>query len=385
MSVRPSPAPRFPQRARRRTQYTPPPSRAWINTLSTTDHNAAPSVTTPAKSNAWKVALRVFSFVLAFGLLAYAASIAFSADNKEHLAKLKNASVTSVGALLGLSLLSLTINGIIFNLTIRPVQRLSIASNLATNALAAFLAYIPLKLSILLRIGIHTRRDQVPLARVGGWFAAVALLLLSTIGAMSAVCFYHRTIDAMWFALIAGALATVATTIILLARTFAGERGLLRLQSLVPGSSTSLPKRMLRSERFRQLHSALDMLASPRHVVPHMLLRVADIAVQAARVPIAASIIGLSLPYGDAFLIATTAFIVGIISPSGPVGAREATVINACTMLQIPEAKAFAVVTLVVTSAEVVAYATGALAGLLYLGPSRLFVPPRNAKATPQQ
>jgi len=329
--------------------------------------------------------VRVLSFVLAFALLAYAASIAFNDDNKENLAKLKNASPTTIGALLGLSLLSLTINGIIFNITIRPVQRLSIPGNLATNALAAFLAYIPLKLSVFLRIGIHTRRDQVPLARVGGWFAAVALLLLSTIGAMSAVCFYHRTIDAMWFALIAGALAIVATTIILLARTFAGERGLHRLQSLVPDSPSSLPKRLLRSERFRQLHSALDMLASPRHVVPHMLLRVADIAVQAARVPIAASIIDLSLPYGDAFLIATTSFIVGIISPSGPVGAREATVINACTLLQIPEAKAFAVVTLVVTSAEVVAYAIGAIAGLLYLGPSRLFVPANTSPASPQQ
>ncbi len=319
--------------------------------------------------------MRVASFVLAFALLAYAASIAFSDDNKENLAKLKNASPASVAALLGLSFVSLAINGLIFNITIRPVQRLSVPGNLATNALAAFLAYIPLKLSIFLRIGIHTRRDQVPLPRVGGWFAAVALLLLATLGTLTGVCLFHRTVDAVWFALAAGSLAVVASTIILLARTFAGERGLARLRSFVPGSDMSLPARVLRSERFRQLHSALDMLASPRHVALHMALRLADIAVQAARVPIAAAIIGLSLPYGDAFLIATTAFIVGILSPTGPAGARDVTVIRVCELLHIPEANAFAVVTLVVTSAEVVAYAIGALAGLLYLGPSRLFIP----------
>lgn len=321
------------------------------------------------------MAFRIVTFVLAFALMAYAASIAFNDDNKENLAKLKNASPASVAALIGLSLLSLTINGLIFNITIRPVQRLSIPGNLATNALAAFLAYIPLKLSIFLRIGIHTRRDQVPIARVGGWFAAVALLLLSTLGTLTGVCLVHRTIDATWFALAAGSLVVVVSMIILVARLFAGERGRARLQSLVPGSPTSLPRRAINSERFRQLHSALDMLASPRHVTLHVLLRIADIAVQAARVPIAATIIGLSLPYGDAFLIATTAFIVGILSPTGPAGARDVTVIRVCELLHIPEASAFAVVTLVVTSAEVVAYAIGALVGLIFLGPSRLFVP----------
>lgn len=330
------------------------------------------------------MAFRVISFILAFALLAYAASIAFSDDNKENLAKLKNASPLSIAALLGLSLISLTINGLIFNITIRPVQRLSIPGNLATNALAAFLAYIPLKLSIFLRLGIHTRRDQVPLARVGGWFASVAFLLLATLGTLTGVCLIHRTIDATWFALAAGSLVVVAATIILIARAFAGERGLARLQSLVPGSAASFPARMVRSERFRQLHSALDMLASPRHVALHMLLRLTDIAVQAARVPIAAAIIGLSLPYGDAFLIAITSFIVGILSPTGPAGARDVTVIRVCELLHIPEANAFAVVTLVVTSAEVVAYAIGALAGLLFLGPSRLFIPTRPSSARPR-
>jgi len=319
--------------------------------------------------------VRVASFVLAFALLAYAASIAFSDDNKENLAKLKNASPMSIAALLGLSLVSLAINGLIFNITIRPVQRLSVPGNLSTNALAAFLAYIPLKLSIFLRIGIHTRRDQVPLPRVGGWFAAVALLLLATLGSLTGVCLIRRTIDATWFVLAIGALVIVAAAIILIARAFSGDRGLTRLQMLVPGSANSLPSRVLRSERFRQLHSALDMLASPRHVALHMLLRIADIAIQAARVPIAAAIIDRSLPYGDSFLIATTSFIVGILSPTGPAGARDVTVIRVCDLLHIPDANAFAVVTLVVTSAEVVAYAIGALAGLLYLGPSRLFMP----------
>lgn len=345
---------------------------------------ASTSVPPTPRARLAKLALQLLTFLLGVALLAYAGSIAFSKDNQVHLAKLQDAPLSSLAALVGLSLASLLINGLVFWITIRPVQSVRGPGVVATNALAAFLAYAPFKLGLLLRIAIHTRRDRVPLARVGAWFASVAITILATLGTLASVCIIHRTLDVTWVALAIGALLLVGTTIVLCSRFFAGERGLDRFGSLLRPISARMATALLGSDRFRQLHSATAMLASPTHVALSMGLRVLDIALQAARVPIAAGILGLSLPYTDAFLIACSSFLIGIVSPTGPVGSREVTVIKVCELLAIPEAQSFAIVALVVSAAEAAAYAVGAIVALICLGPTRLFTPREPLRLAPE-
>lgn len=327
-----------------------------------------------------RVALQALTFLAGVALLAYAASVAFGPENQKHLVKLKDAPPSSIALLLLLSLISLALNGLVFWLTLRPVRSTHAPDILATNALAAFLAYAPFKLGLLLRVGIHTRRDRVPLPMVGAWFASVAVTILSTLGALTAVSLLHRRLDALWVGMALGALVAVWAVIVWGSKLMAGETGLKRLAGLLGGLSPKLGALVL-SERFRQLHSATSMLASPGHVGLSMGLRVVDIALQAARVPIAAGVLGLSLPYTDAFLIACTSFLVGILSPTGPLGSREVTVILVCKKLGIPDAESFAIVALLVSSAEAAAYGLGAVASILWLGPTRLFTPRAGAEA----
>lgn len=343
----------------------------------------APDAAPPARptSRAASLALRAFFFLLGLGLLLWCGSIAFGPENREHLEKLRRASPAQIAWLMACSLASLALNGLIFRETLRPVFSIRRADAVAVNALAAFLAYLPMKASLLLRVGVHNRRDRVPLLTIGAWFLAVAVVLLATLGSLTLASLASKDIRSpAWIATAGACLAGGFLAIVLGSRLLAGAEGLGRLRALARATRLNILDRLLASRRFREIHAGAQMLASPTAVGSTMLLRVGDIAVQALRVPIAAGVLGLGLPFGDAFVIASAAFIVGLVSPAGPVGAREAAVLGVCKLLHIPDADSFAIVALLVTATEAIAYALGALAGLFWMGPTRLFLAP---SATP--
>ncbi len=333
-------------------------------------------MTTPPPRRSPRLFLQALGFLAGLALLFWCASIAFSEENRENLQKLREATPTQIALLLALSLASQFLNGIIFLVTLRPVRRLALRDTVAVNAIAAFLAYLPFKLSILVRIAIHNRRQGVPLFMIGSWFAAVAFTLLATLGGLAATSLLSPSKDISsprWFVPALLALLTIWAVTVGLSRLFAGEMGLARIRGFC--SRPAFLARLLASDRFAHLHAGTSMLSHPRLVALNMTLRVLDIALQAARVPVAAAVLGLTLPYSDAFLIASTAFLVGIISPAGPVGTREAAVVGVCKLLHLPNADAFAIVALLVSATEALAYLVGASLALAHLNPTKLFKP----------
>lgn len=323
----------------------------------------------PVRRSRKPLIVSLIAFAAGLGLLAWCVSIAFGPENREEIAKLKSASIAQIAGLLGLSLASLFINGVIFQATLRPVRTLGIGDVASTNAIAAFLGYLPAKIGLVIRIGIHSRRDRVPLLMIGAWFAAVAVVMLLTIACLVAASLIARRIDAVWWSVLAGCSILGGGVLVGGSRFFAGERGLERIRTLIGFGPL---RKILASRAFANVHAATAMLADAKVVALTMGLRIVDIALQAARVPLAAAILGHTLPYAQAFMIASTSFIIGIISPGGPVGAREAGVTKLCELLDIPNAKAFALVALLVSATEAVAYLIGALAGAAWLGPRSL-------------
>lgn len=322
-----------------------------------------------------RLALQLLAFAVGLALLAFTISIAFGEKNREQIEKLKDATWQQIALLLGLSLVSLLVNGVMFWVALRPVRRLHVADVVSTNCIAAFLGYLPMKLGLILRIAIHVRRDRVPLLTVTAWFASVAIVMLGVVGVLLAASLATKDLNALWFTIAIGGLALGGGVLVLLARLFAGDAGLARLDRLLRALRLPLLPKIVQSERYRQLHAAADMLADPKAVFATVALRVVDFALQAARVPVAAGIIGLSLPYTQAFMISATAFLVGIVSPGGPVGSREAAVYGVCELLSIPNAESFALVALLVTGTEGIAYAIGAALSLAWMRPTKLFTP----------
>lgn len=324
------------------------------------------------------IAIQAIGFAIGIVLLILATRLAFNEKNQQELAKLKDASYLQIGALLALSLASTIINGLIFQQTLKPVRKLGMLDCASINAIASFLGYLPMKVNLLVRIAIHTRRDRVPLLTIGAWFAAVAVMLLGTIGVITAMALARSTIDAIWIAGAVLGLVALGTFVVFFSRLFAGRTGLGRLRTMASKLGLGFVNRFLASERFEHVHAGTDMLAKPGTVASVILLRVLDILAQAARFPLAAAIIGQQISYRDAFLFAAAGFLISILWPTGPTGAREFGIIQLCKKLNIANAEAFAVVVLLIAATEVIAYLAGAIAGLLYLGPTRLFKP-RNA------
>lgn len=314
-------------------------------------------------------------FIIGIALLVYCAKLAFGGSNQDELAKLKGASPASIALLLALSLASTALNGLIFQQTLRPARRLSVLDLVAVNAVSSFLAYLPMKMSLLFRLGVHTRRDGVPILTIGAWFVAVAVVLVATVGVITAVALLRRDIDPAWIACVAVGLVGAAATVVALSRVFAGDAGLARLRALAAKLHLKPLDRLLTSDRFTHVHAGTDMLANPGAVASTMTLRVLDMLAQASRFPVAASIVGRDVSFRDAFLFAATGFLISILWPTGPTGAREYGIIQVCRRLNIPNPDAFAVVALLVAATEAIAYLLGAIAGVLWLGPTRLFKP----------
>lgn len=329
----------------------------------------------PTRSRATQIAVQLGGFVVALALLAFVVHRAFGGENRAQLDKLRDAPWTHVALLILLSLITLAVNGLIFQVTLRPVRRLPALDVLSVNALSAFLGYLPLKLGLLFRVAVHSRRDRLPLLTIGAWFAAVAGIMLGVVAVLLGASLAAKEMNARWFAIALPGLALGGLLVIAMSRLFAGDVGRDRLTAFADRLRLPLLPKLLRSEHYRQLHAATDILANPRAVYASIGLRVADFALQAARVPIAAALLDQHLPYTQAFMVAATSFIVGIVWPSGPVGSREASVVAVCALLGLPNRDAFAAATLLLTATEAVAYAIGALAGLIWLRPTRLFTP----------
>jgi hypothetical protein len=328
-----------------------------------------------------RLVVQALGFVVGLLLLAWCVRTALSPDNREQLAKLGEASAAEVSLLLALSAGTMIINGMIFWAALEPVRRLPVTDVLATNALCTFLAFLPFKLGAVTRIAIHNRRDRVPLLTIGAWFGAMLVVMLVSYGPMAAASLWRRDVDALWWTVGLGGATALAALTVLLARPFAGERGLARLHGVLDRLNLPLVGRLSRDERFAQLHTVAAMLACPKAVALATALRLADMGVLAARFVVAGAIVGVGFAWEEAVLVASAYYLIGVVSPFGLLGAREAGAVwlggvlglAASTGQSAEEiARSLTVLTLFITGTESIVLLAGAAAGVAWLRPDRL-------------
>lgn len=334
---------------------------------------SSPSPATTSRSRSvLRAAFQVFGFLVGLSLLAWCASIAMRPENREQLDRLATAGWRPIALLVGLSAASLVLNGMIFWAVLLPARRLRATDVVATNALATFLAYLPFKISLIVRALIHQRRDGVPIVLLGAWMTAFVVAVTAVVGPLIAVSAWRERIDAAWFAAAAAAVAAVVIAGVATARQFAGERGLARLHRLTDPVPLPLLHTFLRSATFAHLHAGFAMLGDPTTALVWTVLRLADVGVQAARFAVAAAVVGVPLGHDEALLFSLTYFLIGAASPSGMLGTREGGTTALAALMAVASSESFAVVALVVTVTESVVNLTGAALAIAWLRPDRL-------------
>ena len=299
--------------------------------------------------------LQVVGFAACLVALIWCVRAALSPENREQLARLWDAPASSLAGLVALTLLSLACNGMVFWATLRPVRRIPLSDMLAINALGTFLAYLPFKASMFARAAIHNRRHRLPVTLTAGWFAAVAAVLLCTVLPPTAASLWRGGLDAAWWAASLGGIAALAVIMVIVARRIA--------RLLAP---TSEPSTRVRAA-LANIAQAFTILSSPPAVAATIALRILDTAAQAARLMLAASLIGHPLAPGDAVIVSVCFFLIGIVSPAGMLGVREASAAGLAGALAVAGSAEFAPVALLVGATEAATNLAAAALGVTWL------------------
>lgn len=300
-----------------------------------------------------RLAFQVMGFLIGIGLLGWCVRLALSEDNRESLEKLADAPPGSLAALLGLSVVGVVANGLIFWGALMPVRRLRPLDVVATNALATFLANLPFKIGLLARIAIHNRRDKVPMAMIFGWFGAVTVTLVITSASLLAAGAMRRVLGGFTIPAALVLMVLLSVALVVIARRLSGERGHRRLSRLIGRVGGRRALRLARSQVMREVHMGLDMLASGWWVAFVVSFRMIDFTSQAWRWVVAGELVGNPIDADDGLLIAGGHFLAGALSPVGMLGFREGAAMGTAGLLGL-DARGFATIALLVAGAELV-------------------------------
>ena len=350
-------------------------------TSPTTPLPTAPRPTAAPGRRVLRLALQALGFVIGLLLLGWCVRTALSPDNREQLAKLGEATPGQVALLLGLSAGTLFINGLLFWITLRPVKRLPAVDHVAINALCTFLAFLPFKVGALTRIAINNRRDAVPILTIGAWYAGMFAIMLATYLPAMGASMWRGGVDWLWWVAGLGGTAVLLGAGVAVATPFAGAPGGAPPPPRVAPAPLPIVGRLARSDHFTRLHTAADMMAAPGHVLAAGVMRLVDLGIMSARFVVAGSIVGVAFGWEEAVLAASAYYILGMVSPFGMLGAREAGTAwwvgafgLAATSGQSAEevARSLTVLTLFITGTESVVLLAGAAAGTAWLRPDRL-------------
>ncbi|HYE63759.1 MAG TPA: lysylphosphatidylglycerol synthase domain-containing protein [Phycisphaerales bacterium] len=319
-----------------------------------------------------RLLVQVLLFCIGLALLAWCIRTALKPENAEHIERLRNAPADLLVSIIALSLTTLFLNAVTFWTAIYPVKRVPFWDIQATNAGAALSNYAPAKLGALLRFIVHNRRNHVPIFTIGAWIGAVSVTMMCALIPVVAAGMWRKAFDAWFLLALFGGLAFTYTTTLLLARAFAGERGLVRLRAISARFRSKLLTRFMHSRAFQNLHAGMTMLAHPWAFGAGVLLRVADLLVQALRFMVAARLLGLELGFEGALIVSGAYFLVSVFSPAGSLGIRE-WITSQLALFGITQ-DTMTVMALTVTLSEMAVYVVCGSAGLLYLRPDRFLV-----------
>jgi hypothetical protein len=323
----------------------------------------------------WRAILQVTGFVIGLALLAWCVMQVFSPANQQALRTLRDAPPQRVLLLIAINVLVVLSAGLSFYFALRPVRRINFLDLQATNAIAIFLGYAPFKIGMIFRVVVHHRRDRLPIALIAAWFAAISLAMAAALLPLIVASVTGHGINDRWVEVAAGGILLTSAALWLSARTFSGPRGMDRIRALAGATRIAALSRFAESRVVHNLHEGFDMLDRPGRVATLVFLRLVDLGIQATRFFVAARLLGVEMTWESAVLIASTHFIIGVISPSGMVGTREAGAAGVASILHIANMSQAATVGVLILATESVVNLTLALLGLARLGATKMFVP----------
>lgn len=293
-------------------------------------------------------AIQGAGLLLGLALLGWAISLAAGETNRASWMAMRQAPAGLAASLVGLSLVGVILNGLLFWVTLRPLHRLRPFEVIGVNAIATFLSALPMKMGLATRALIHYRRDGVSVRVMVSWIAAMGALALATLAPLGIAGLWRGHIDGPWWA------------------TAIGGAALCNALGVGLGIAA-----MRRPWLARLSMGSWELVRHPSVVLVHMTLRLADVAVLAGRFALAAAIARVPLDGGEATLLATTYFLLSVLAPAGTLGFREAGV-AAVALSQGLDERALALVALTVSAAEFAAGGLLSAPAVIALRPDRL-------------
>ncbi len=252
-----------------------------------------------------KILLQVCGAFIGIALLIWALRLATSGDNAQRIEVLRQAPIEKVAALFALSALSLCINGVMFNITLRPLKKIPLGETIAANWIATCLSVLPFKLSLIVRTLVHVRKHGVSWKHMGAWYAAFAGLTLGTVGIVVAVIVLRGVFDAVTIGLIVLSLGAFLL--------------------IVHGGGLLIPAVAKRFPKFGLLSMGAERIALSRGIVAaHVGLRLLDLCTYGLRFWIAASIAGVALTPSQGMQVGSTNMLLRAMAPAGTLGFTEA-------------------------------------------------------------
>ncbi len=271
-------------------------------------------------------------FLGSLAALGWAVSVALRQENREQLSKLSQATPGELFVLMSLASISVAFNGLLFWVVLRPVRKLPPTDVIAVNAISTLLAYLPFKLSIVSRFVIHNRRDKIPVLTIGAWIVAVTFLMLAVLGPITIASLVLKEINPLWWTISLSGAAVCTLLGSWIARTLCGEIGTQRIARLL---GSKFGPRVTQSEPFAKVHLGFEMLGDLPASMMGNLFRVLDILSFAMRFYVAARVLDLPMSAADSLLLGASYFLIGLVSPVGMLGTREAGTIAIASMVGI--------------------------------------------------
>ncbi len=308
------------------------------------------TVETPRGLARRRIALQLIGLAIGIALLIWVFVLAFNERNQKSLEALRAAPAWEVLLLGGLVVTGIAVNGVMFQVVLRPLRRLPLLDVIIVNAIATFLTVLPFKLGLLTRALIHHRRDGLRFKTIIAWLAAFAALGLAVMIPLTAATLWRGRLDWLWWT---SALAGILVCNI---------------------AGVALGRASDRLPILARLSLGADQVVRhPAPVIGHGVLRLIDIGLISARFITAAMIIDVTLPPEQAVLLASSYFLLSVASPAGTLGFREMGV-AATGLFGGIDGPTVALITLVISAAELVIAGVLALAGAAWLRLDLIFV-----------
>ena len=241
-----------------------------------------------------KIAIQIVGFLIGAALITYLIIVAVKNGIWDDLS---NANPGMLILLVALGLLSTVLDGIVFWGILLPYRKLSFMQVQAVNMSASFLNLMPVRVGTVFRVVYHAQVDGVPLIPIFGWFAAITVTTIASLGTIAVATLLTPALSLQWFLFI-----------------FAGYL----VSGLIIWGITHIPiiKRIG--------GGAEKMFGDPRALCVGLIGRFVVLASVCGRLAVAGVIIGLELSVQDIILLSVAMILVSF-NPLGRFGWREAT------------------------------------------------------------